>query len=141
MDHDIEFEELVVTGEETTITYKGTVYDPMAETTVSTDIEISIDGDTRSERSYEMEMHDGAEVEAEFQHVFESAGEHGVQVDITFSALRPVEVGELQRDRRPPEEEPDDETDAEDEGLPGFTLSIAVSGLASFAFLRGRKPR
>lgn len=87
MDHAIEFEDNVVAGEETTIVYMGTVYDPTVETTVTTDVEMSIDGSVVADRSYSMEMYDGVEIREEFTHTFDSAGEHEVEFTLTFTAF------------------------------------------------------
>jgi len=115
---EIQFEDEVTVGEETTITYVATVVETPMETTVETELTLSVDGEEIGIQTTEEEVFEGAELRTEFEHTFESSGEKEVTVDsvtralgqeITDSTTATVTVAEAEEDGN--ETEGDDGTD------------------------------
>lgn len=85
---EIQFEDEVVEGEETTITYVSTVVETPVETDVDVDLDLLVDGEEVDSLSTEEEVFEGAEIRTEFTHTFESAGEKEVTVEAVASVSR-----------------------------------------------------
>jgi len=85
---EIQFEDEVVEGEETTITYVSTVVETPVETDVDVDLDLLVDGEMVDSVSTEEEVFEGAELRTEFTHTFESAGEKEVTVEAAARASR-----------------------------------------------------
>lgn len=85
---EIQFENEVVEGEETTITYVSTVVETPVETDVDVDLELLVDDEEVETLSTEEEVFEGAEIRTEFTHTFESAGEKEVTVEAVASVSR-----------------------------------------------------
>lgn len=84
---EIQFEDEVVAGEETTITYVANVIETPMETTVETELTLLVDGEEVQSVTSEEEVFEGAELRTEFNHTFESAGEKEITVESVTEAL------------------------------------------------------
>ena len=80
---EIQFEDEVVKGEETTIAYFTTVVETPVETNVDTDVTLLVDGEVVETVSGQERVSEGAEIRTEFNHTFDSPGEKSVTVNGT----------------------------------------------------------
>ena len=84
---EIQFEDEVVVGEETTITYVANVVETPMETDVEVELTLLVDGEEVQTQTTEEEVFDGAELRTEFEHTFDSSGEKEVTVDSVTRAF------------------------------------------------------
>ena len=84
---EIQFEDEVVQGEATTITYVATVEETPMETDVEVELTLLVDGEEVQSVTSEEEVFEGAELRTEFDHTFDSPGEKEVTVDSVTEAL------------------------------------------------------
>lgn len=84
---EIQFEDEVVVGEETTITYVANVVETPMETDVEVELTLLVDGEEVQTQTTEEEVFDGAELRMEFEHTFDSSGEKEVTVDSVTRAF------------------------------------------------------
>lgn len=84
---EIQFEDVVVEGEETTITYVANVVETPMETDVEVELKLLVDGEEVQTVTTEEEVFEGAELRTNFTHTFESAGEKEITVDSVTRAL------------------------------------------------------
>lgn len=84
---EIQFEDEVVVGEETTITYVANVVETPMETDVEVELTLLVDGEEVQTQTTEEEVFDGAELRTEFEHTFDSSGEKEVTVDSVTMAF------------------------------------------------------
>ena len=83
VENDIEFEDEVVAGEETTITYTSTVVETPAEMEAEIELDLLVDGKEVDGFSTEGEISEGAVLRTDFDHTFVSSGERRVTVEAT----------------------------------------------------------
>lgn len=88
VESDIRFDDEVVVGEETTITYVSTVVETPADVEADIQVELIVDGERVEDFSTQAEVFEGAELETDFTHTFESAGEKRVTVEATATVSR-----------------------------------------------------
>jgi PGF-CTERM protein len=127
INRDIEFEDNVTVGEETTITYVSVIEQTPVEDTVDIDLTLFVDGEEVSTATTQEEIFNGAEIRVNFTHTFESAGEKQVRVE-TLSEVLGQEVegsaestvtvsgGEMEEETNETDGEMDEGTDEEMDG-------------------------
>jgi len=84
---DIEFEEDVTVGNETSITHVATVEEASAEVDAEVDLTMFVNGEEVDSKTFEERIVEGKTVRTEFTHTFESGGENEVSFDGVVSAL------------------------------------------------------
>ena len=88
VESDIRFDDEVVVGEETTITYISTVVETPADVEADIEVDLLVDGERVDTFSTQADVFEGAELETDFTHTFESAGEKRVTVEATATVSR-----------------------------------------------------
>lgn len=127
INREVQFEDNVKAGEETTITYVSVIEQTPVEDTVDIDLTLFVDDEEVSTATTQEEIFNGAEIRVNFTHTFESAGEKQVRVE-TLSEVLGQEVegsaegtvtvsgGEMEEEMNETDEEMDEGTDEEMDG-------------------------
>lgn len=127
INREVQFEDNVTAGEETTITYVSVIEQTPVEDTVDIDLTLFVDDEEVSTATTQEEIFNGAEIRVNFTHTFESAGEKQVRVE-TLSEVLGQEVegsaegtvtvsgGEMEEEMNETDEEMDEGTDEEMDG-------------------------
>lgn len=84
---EIQFEDEVVEGEETTITYVANVVETPMEADVEVELTLRVDGEEVQTVTTEEEVFEGAELRTEFEHAFDTSGGKEVTVDSVTEAF------------------------------------------------------
>jgi len=87
IDLDIEFEEPVKAGEETTITHVATAVEASVEVDAEVELTLLVDGEEIRTRTFEETVVEGETRRTNFTHTFDTPGEKGVTFEGTISAL------------------------------------------------------
>lgn len=167
IDRQITFEEEVVAGEPTNVTYTAVIQESPVETTAQTELTLYVDDEEVEVLEKEDEIFEGSELTTVFNHTFEESGERTVRVDSYAEVLGQEVEGttEATVEVQAPEMEEEDDSeemdgndtaemepagnestseDGEDEdgggeGLPGFTALAAMLATTAFALNVRRK--
>lgn len=87
IDLDIEFEDTVKAGEETTITHVATAVEASVEVDAEVELTLIVDGEEVETKSFEETIVEGETRRTNFTHTFDSPGEKEVTFEGTISAL------------------------------------------------------
>jgi hypothetical protein len=87
INREIQFEDNVTVGEETTITFISNIEESPAEVEADVGITLLVDGEEVDSTTVTKEITDGTQIRVNFTHTFESAGERQVRVETLTQAL------------------------------------------------------
>jgi len=96
VDREIQFEDNVTAGEETTVTFVSNVEESPAEVEADIDITLFVDDEEVDSTTITREITDGTEIRVNFTHTFESAGERQVRVETLTQALGTEREGSVE---------------------------------------------
>lgn len=96
VDREIQFEDNVTVGEETTVTYISNIHESPAEVEADIQITLFVDDEEIDSTTVTREITDGTQIRANFTHTFESAGERQVRVETLTQALGTEREGSVE---------------------------------------------